>query len=55
MLRQSHVDMTMHYVHNRHEARDAQAQFVERFLPHGGTVADVQEPDDEERVPVRVQ
>jgi integrase len=55
MLRQSHVDMTMHYVHNSHKARDAQGQFMERFLPNGGTVADVEEPNDAERVPVRVQ
>jgi integrase len=55
MLRQSHVDMTMHYVHNSHKARNAQAQFIERFLPNGGTVADVEEPNDAERVPVRVQ
>jgi integrase len=55
MLRQSHVDMTMHYVHNSHKARNAQAQFIERFLPNGGAVADVEEEDDDERVPVRVQ
>ena len=55
MLRQSHVDMTMHYVHNSHKAREAQAQFMERFLPNGGTVADVEEQPDEKRVPVRVQ
>jgi len=55
MLRQSHVDMTMHYVHISHKARNAQAQFIERFLPNGGTVADVEEPNDAERVPVRVQ
>ncbi len=55
MLRQSHVDMTMHYVHNSHKARNAQAQFIERFLPNGGTVADAEEPDNEKRVPVRVQ
>jgi integrase len=54
MLRQSHVDMTMHYVHNSHKARNAQAQFIERFLPNGGTVADVEEPNDDKRVPVRV-
>lgn len=42
MLRHSHVDMTMHYTHNSHKARDAQAQFIERFLPQG------------ERVPKRV-
>jgi integrase len=35
MLRQSHVDMTMHYVHNSPKAREAQAQFIERFLPKG--------------------
>ena len=40
MLRQSHVDMTMHYIHNSHKARDAQGQFIERFLPNGGAVAD---------------
>ena len=55
MLRQSHVDMTMHYVHNSHKARDAQGQFIERFLPNGGTVADAEEPNDEKRVPVRVR
>ena len=55
MLRQSHVDITMHYVHNSHKARNAQAQFIERFLPNGGTVADAEEPNDEKRVPVRVQ
>jgi len=55
MLRRSHVDMTMHYLHDSHKARDAQAQLIERFLPNGGTVADVEEPNDEKRVPVRVQ
>jgi len=55
MLRQSNVDMTMHYVHNSHKARNAQAQFIERFLPNGGAVADVEEQPDHERVPVRVQ
>ncbi len=55
MLRQSHVAMTMYYVHNSHKARNAQAQFIERFLPNGGAVADVEEQDDDERVPVRVQ
>lgn len=55
MLRQSHVDMTMHYVHNSHKARNAQAQFIERFLPNSGTVTDAEEPRDEKRVPVRVQ
>jgi integrase len=46
MLRQSHVDMTMHYVHNSHKVRNAQAQFIERFLPNGGAVADVEEQRD---------
>ena len=55
MLRQSHVDMMMHYVHNSHKARSAQAQFIERFLPNGGTLADVEEQPDDERVLVRVQ
>jgi len=56
MLRQSHVDMTMHYVHNSPKAREAQAQFIERFLPKGGTVSDKEEQrDNEKRVPVRVQ
>jgi len=36
MLRQSDLPMTMHYVHNSHKARNAQAQFIERFLPNGG-------------------
>lgn len=54
MLRQSHVGMTMHYVHNNRKARNAQAQFIERFLPNGGAV-DVEEQSDDERVPVRVQ
>jgi integrase len=35
MLRHSHVDMTMHYTHNSHKRREAQAQFIERFLPVG--------------------
>jgi integrase len=55
MLRQSNVEMTMHYVHNSHKARNAQAQFIERFLPNSGAVADVEERPDHERVPVRVQ
>lgn len=55
MLRQSNVDMTMHYTHNSHKARAAQGQFIERFLPNGGAVADVEEQGDDERVPVRVQ
>jgi integrase len=57
MLRQSHVDMTMHYVHNSRKARNAQAQFIERFLPKGGTVTetDAEEYREDERVPVREQ
>ncbi len=35
MLRHSHVVMTMHYVHNRHQRREAQAQVLARFLPEG--------------------
>lgn len=56
MLRQSHVDMTMHYVHNSRKARNAQAQFIERFLPSAGAGADAgEQADDAERVRVRVQ
>ena len=47
MLRHSHVDMTMHYTHNSHKRREAQAQFMERFLPQGGRVP--------KRVPETVQ
>jgi integrase len=43
MLRHSHVDMTMHYIHNSHKGRAAQADFTQRFLPEG------------ERVPKRVR
>jgi integrase len=49
MLRQSHVGMTMHYVHNSRKAGNAQAQFIERFLPNGGAVAEAEEPCDEKR------
>jgi len=35
MLRHSHVDMTMHYTHNSHKRRAAQADFTQRFLPVG--------------------
>jgi integrase len=55
MLRHSHLDMTMRYVHNGHKARNAQGQFIERFLPNGGTLTDVEEGRDGEREPVRVQ
>jgi triphosphoribosyl-dephospho-CoA synthetase len=54
MLRQSHVDMTMHYMHNSHKATNAQTQFIEPFLPNGGAGADVEEPGDAKRVPLRV-
>lgn len=47
MLRHSHVDMTMHYAHNSHKRREAQAQFIERFLPEGERVR--------MRVPERLQ
>jgi len=55
MLRQSNVDMTMHYVHNSHKARNAQAQFIERFLPNGGAIAGAASSETGERVPVRVR
>ena len=55
MLRQSNVDMTMHYTHNSRRAREAQVQFIERSPPNGGAAADVEEQYDDERVPVRVQ
>jgi hypothetical protein len=41
------MDMTMHYTHNSHKRREAQAQFIERFLPQGGRVP--------KRVPETVQ
>jgi integrase len=55
MLRQSHVDMTMHYVHNSRKARNAQAQFIESFLPKDDTATDTDKQRNDERVPVRVQ
>lgn len=33
MLRHSRLEMTMHYTHNRGQRREAQADFIERFLP----------------------
>ncbi|HLX84851.1 MAG TPA: site-specific integrase [Terriglobales bacterium] len=36
MLRQSDVSMTMHYVHNRSQAREAQGQYLGAFLPNAG-------------------
>ena len=35
MLRHSNLPMTMHYTHNRKQARAAQGQFLNRFLPEG--------------------
>ena len=55
MLRQSHVDMTMHYVHNSREARNAQAQFIERFLPNGTVLGNWDEGTSEKRDRVRDQ
>lgn len=37
MLRQSHVDMALWYVHNQKEAREAQGSFLSKFLPNGDT------------------
>jgi integrase len=54
MLRQSHVDMTMHYVHNSSKARNAQAQFIEGFLPNGRVLGDWEEESTEKRERVRV-
>ena len=39
MLRQSKVDMTMHYTHDSHKAREAGEQLIEPFLLNGGVVA----------------
>ncbi len=55
MLRQSHMDMTMHYVHNSRKARNAQAQLIESFLPKDDTATDTDKQRNDERVPVRVQ
>lgn len=56
MLRQSHVSMTMHYLHNSRKARNAQGQFIEQFLPNAGAPATVGESrSDEKRVRMRVQ
>jgi hypothetical protein len=54
MLRQSHVDMTMHDVHNSRKARNAQGQFSERFLPNGTTADAAEERNSEMRVRVRI-
>ena len=45
----------MHYVLNSRKARNAQAQFIERFLPNAGAVANLEDPPEDERVPVRVR
>ena len=55
MLRRSHVDMTMHYVHNSRKARNAQAQFIERFLPNGTAPGDWEEGNSGKRDRVRVR
>jgi integrase len=55
MLRQSHVNMTMHYVHNSRKARNAQGQFLAHFLPSGSTLGGGKEPSADERERLRVQ
>jgi hypothetical protein len=42
------------YVLNSRQARNAQAQFIERFLPKDNAVTDAEEQRNDERVPVRV-
>ncbi len=55
MLRQSRVEMTMHYVHNRRMARDAQGQYLARFLAKRDTFAEAEGQNEGERERVRVQ
>ena len=55
MLRQSHVDMTMHCVHNSRRARNALGQFIERFLSNGTSLGDRKDGSEEKRDQVRVQ
>jgi hypothetical protein len=55
MLRQSHVDMTMHYVDNSRKARNAQAQYIEHFLSNGSALGDGKEGNSETRERMRVQ
>jgi integrase len=55
MLRQSHVNMTMHYVHNSRKARNAQGQFIEHFLPGESATGGREGRSAEERERVRVQ
>lgn len=38
MLRHSSVEQTMHYVHNRRQARKAQGEYLVAFLPNGGVI-----------------
>jgi|SRR6516164_756767 len=54
VLRQSHVNMTMHYVHNSRKARNAQGQFLEHFLPSGTAVGRGKEVASEKRERLRV-
>ena len=54
MLRQSHADMTMPYVHKVTRQGTPKHSSSNVFLPNGGTVADAEEPNDEKRVPVRM-
>jgi hypothetical protein len=42
MLRQSHVDTALIYIHNQKEARAAQADFLGEFLPANGHAKRVQ-------------
>jgi len=55
MLRQSNVDMALHYVHNSSKASDTQGQHIERLLPSAGASSNAEEQPEDERVPVRVQ
>jgi integrase len=55
MLRQSRVDMTMHYVHNSRKARNAQAQYIEHFLSNGSALGDSKEGNSEKRERMREQ
>jgi integrase len=55
MLRQSRVDMTMHYVHNSRKARNAQAQYIEHSLSNGSALGDRKEGNSEKRERMREQ
>jgi hypothetical protein len=50
MLRQSHVDITMRYLHHSRKARNAQGRLIERILPDGSTLGDGEERSADERV-----